>query len=769
MNTKKTNLRKSDVSSDVTSYVSSNVSNVGSNVNSYVSESQIISILQGYGFEVKSKYIYKRSEQNRLEVCGNFNDNSIYLHATNNIYPFESGISYSFKTIAKGFNTTLISDFELQRISQRRAKEKEKEKTKKVIDFNEYLETTNEKHNFNLQFLLDSFHQKNKDILIPFPTKWVNDNNVRGKWNKTYFPLLDKNEKLITAQIIEYKSDLKRNRNSNPYFLQSSGKIGLYRRNLYNETQKTIIVESPKLAELGAMMIPKFNWMATFGKEKLNTLDLSFLDSKNTFVLPDFDAFESWRDIAINKWNFGVIDIFQKEIEKLSEEEKKQYSDFADLILPYLQFKCDSKVRTILYKIYSSLVYLELEDEYSLAENSPEIESYNTELGFQEKKRKNIKFVSSIPKDFCENTKGLYKQSAEGGYSIKTEFIEVFTSDFELISASFDICKEQTEKEFIYNLQKCFRVLRYLNQDTYLALFDVILSHIQTKGNYLFNQRYVRDVLIDKWEEIDVLHIEDIIKKRNFNYLGGADFNNYEFLAEIRKAKKLYKIHSELIAVKEIIKSSISSYRFIEKSELGLKKEVGNEYIFNLINRFNIASIGSIDKRIAKVVKTLVMFNITIYKGYYLFYNDKISINEVSKKTGINRVTLGNLLKFERNTDIIENIIEEIDYLIDNYNSFDIEKVEIKGKKYNSVVPVFKEVASLKHISLKDAFDCDLDLSNSILNCDIDEAYNRGMDFYVSWYLFQNNVTNEEDRSYIISFRYDLFHRNWNPMEQLVA
>jgi hypothetical protein len=730
-----------------------------------IHENQIISILEGYNFEVKGKYIYKRSQSNRLEVCGNFNEASIYFHASNNIFPFESGTSYSFHKLAKGFNTSLVSNYELEQIAKKRNQEKLQEKPKKTINFDEYLATTNENHNFNLQLLLNSYHNNSINNLISVPKVWSNENNVRGRWNKTYFPLLNENEKFITAQIIDYKSNLKRNRDTNIYFLASNGNIGLYRRNLFDETLKTIIVESPKLAELGALILPKFNWFATIGKEKLNTLDLSFLSPGTTYILPDYDAFDEWKNIAVNKWNFDVLDIFQKEIENFAIDIQKEYSDFADLILHYLQSKNDSRINKSFYKIYSSLINLQLEDEDLLLENSPQIDAYDIELGFGEKKRKNIRFVSSIPMDFCENTKGIYKQSAEGGYSIKTEYFEVFADDFELISASFDICKEQSEEQFILNLEKSFRVLRYLNEKSYLELFDIVLAHIQTKGNYLFNQSYIRNVLISQWEEIDALNVDELIKKRNFNYLGGANFNNYEFLAELRKAKKLYKINSELHAIREIVKSGIENIKFIEKKELGLKKEVGNEYIFNLINRFNIASIGSIDKRICEVVKTLVMFNITISKGYYYFYKEKISINEVCKITSINRVTLGNLLKFKRNEQVIENILIEIDFLIDNYNSFDFNRIEVKGKIYNSVLPLFKAAAELKHIELKDAFDCELDLNNSILHCDIDEAYNRGMDFYISWYLFNNNVMDEEDRSYIKDYRYDLFHRDWNPMQ----
>lgn len=734
-----------------------------------IPEVQIISILEGYGFEVKGKYIYKRSQSNRLEVCGNFNEASIYFHASNNIYPFESGIPYSFQKLAKGFNTALVSNFELERIAKKRTQDKLQEKPKKTINLDEYLADTNQNHNFNLQLLLNYYHLNSINNLISVPQVWNNENNVRGKWNKTYFPFLNENEKFITAQIINYKSDLKRNRDTNIYFLASSGKIGLYRRNLYDETLKTIIVESPKLAELGALILPRFNWFATTGKEKLNTLDLSFLNSETTYILPDFDAFTEWKNIAVNKWNFDVLDIFQKEIENFGADVQKEYSDFADLILHYLQCKSDSRINRSFYKIYSSLINLQLEDEYLLMQNAPQIDSYDCELDFAEKKRKNERFVSSIPKGFCEDTKGIYKQSNEKGLSkVRTEFFEVFESNFDLISASFNICKEQTEEQFLLNLQKCFRVLRYLNKDTYMFLFDIVLAHVQTKGNYIFNQRYIRNKLIEQWEEIDPLYIDDLIKQRNYNCVKFEAIDIYTFLAELRKAKKLSKINLQLKSIKEIVKSGIKKIKFIEKKDLGIKKEVGNEYIFNLINRFNIASIGSSDKRMVGVVQTLVMFNIELIKGYYFMHNKKISVNKVFEITKINRRTLVKLSKFERNNNVIENIYIEINYLIDNCNSFEFNRINVKGKIHNSVSPVFKETAELKHIELKEAFDYELDLSNSILHCDIDEAYNRGMDFYISWYFFNNNIIDEENRNWIKDYKYDLFHRNWNPM-QLVA
>lgn len=735
---------------------------------------QIISLLESQGFEIKGKYILKRNRHNHLDVCGNLNDHSIYFHATSGIYPYDAGTSYSFHRLLKDYNTTLVSDAELQRISAKRIKDKAADEAKKGVTAAEYHKITDDNHNFNLQKLLDFFHKNKKNNLLHVPTVWQNENNVKARYKRTYFPLFDEDQNFITAQIIQYKTDLKRDRNTNPYYLKSNGNIGLYRRNTYDHNKLSIIVESPKLAELGSLILPKFNWFATFGSEKFKTIDLSFLDPATTFVLPDLDAFDEWKETTTTRWNFNIIDIFQKELSNFSIEIQKGNSDFADLILQYLQCKNDTSLDSVFYKIYNALINLLSDDKYLLSLNTPLIENYNTELGFKEKKRKQIKFISCIPANFFEDTKRNYKQSAQGGYSIKTKYFEVFHENFELISCSFDICKEQTEIEFIENLERCFRILRYLNRDDYLELFDIVLSNIQTKGNYLFNQKYIKEALVPIWSKIHPEDIEEFIKERNFNYTGGGDFNNYQFLDELRKAKKLYLINSQLHAILPIVKAGVNEWKFIDKAQLGLKKEAGNEYIFNLINRFNLASCGSINKSICKVVQKIVTFNITIYKHHYKTHNSDLSVNEVYKITGANRRTLSHLLKFERNEALIESLLLEINHLLDNYNSFDFEKVNIKGKIHNSAVPIFKKPAAQYYLSPADAFLCDptleaiqkgfkeLTMDQSRLNCSFEDAKQNGADFFLSWYIFHNPDIKEEDRDYLRKHKLGFYQDKFN-------
>jgi len=764
-----------------------------------INENQVIAVLEGYGFEVKGKYIKKRNSQNKLEGCGSFNDHSVYFYASSNIYPFDPGISYSFQSIVKGFNTPLVSDYELQRIAAKRIQDKAAEKPKKLISFDEYLKTTNDNHNFNLQYLLDSFHKNKVNNLIHVPTVWENENNVKAKYNKTYFPVINKENIFVTAQIIQYKTDLKRNRETNIYYLPANGNIGLYRRNLYDETKPTIIVESPKLAELGALILPKINWFATFGKERLSNLDLNFLDPKTTYLLPDVDAFDDWQEVGINKFNFKIVDLFQKEITKFSSEVQKEYSDFADLILQYLQCKNDYIFDSVFYTIYTSLVYLVIGDEELLQQCTPEVDAYDDTLNFKEKAKKKLYFRSSIPKDFSINTGGYFKNTSQGGYNIKTKYFEVYTQDFEVISASFDICKEQTEKDFIENLERCFRVLRYLNNNTYLALFEKVLSNIQANGNYQFNQRYIYSVLLEQWEQIDPTYIDDLIKVRNYNYLGGANFTNYEFLDELRKAKKLYTIHSQLHAIQETVKKGIERPMYIDKKQLAITRKKGNEYIFDLIDRFNIASIGGKEHRYAAAFNKIVHNNVTsittTIKGYDLMYKPgNITIYSLSKELEIHRKTLNLINSFKRDPAAIQLIYDEIDFLISNPLQFDINKIEVNGKFFNSVAPILptnynsKEITDFQDIAapekpllnVYDAFLVDptpeaiqkgfkgVTMDQSILNCSFEIAKQSGAEFYLSWFLFNNSDTPQDDREYLWLHRQDFYQDKFQYLKAAV-
>jgi hypothetical protein len=751
---------KNAIQSEVVKYKKENSSLHSSPSYVPANEFQIISILESYGFTVKGKYIYKKTNR-KLEVCGNFNESSIYFHASNNIYPFEPSKLYSFSSLAKGFNTSIVDLAELERISAKRKAEKQNEKPKKIISFQEYLSTTNENHNFNLQKVIDKFHLVYKNSLVTIPLVWENDNNVRSKYGNTYFPILNEKNELITSQIIPYNSDLKRDRSKNIYYTASAGVIGLYRRNLYNQKLKTIIVESPKLAELGALILPRFNWFATNGKERLKTIDLSFLDAENTFILPDTDAFIEWKDIALIN-NFNVIDIFQLAAAELPNEIQHKYSDFADFITDYLNGNTETE--GVFYFIYDALLNLNIYDDVA----SVELDNYSSEFGFSEKKKTNSIFISSIPKHFSAETKGIYKKCSASGFNIQTKYFKIYDQSFESISASFNINEDQKEDQFINNLSKCFRVIRYLNKDAYLSKFEYILNHIQANGNYHFNRRYIYDILINSWNEIDDLHIDDLIKIRNYKYIGSQNIDIQIFLDELRKAKKIFKINTQLNQLKKLIEvGKNKDFHFIDKKSLGVTRLAGNEYISSLVDRYNIATIGSTNSSILKFVQKNVLFINSIYREHTKRDKTiKLNIFKLSNELNVSRKVLKKVLEVERNDTEITILLNEINYYLDYNQEFEVKKTIIKNRVYNSVFPI-PMYSQKKELSWSDAFVINnitrvevininnewkvkelppIEFENSSLNCDLEQAIKGDYKFITSWYLFQNPSISNEDR-----------------------
>lgn len=713
---------------------------VNVNVNTYVNdvnESQIVSLLESYGLEVKGKYIYKKSQRNRGEVAGNFNSNSIYFHASQGIHPFEPNKTYFFNQLAKEFSGTI------ETFPKGKQHVKKAIIERKGISFDEYLKTVNQDHNFNLQKVIDQFHSKHFNSLIPVPSRWENDNFINGKDGQTYFPVIDQYERFITAQVIPYKFNLKRNKDRNIWYLKANDKIGIYRRSLYDETKQSIIVESPKLAELGALLFNKFNWFATIGKQNFERKDFSFLDPQRTYILPDFDGFDEWQEIAVSKWDFKVIDIFQNKVAGINESER--YSDLADFITEYLQGDF-SNLKTF-YDIYSSLTYLSLEDDFLINISNP-VKKVSESM-FDFKKKLNFKYFNAIPLDFCD-TGANYKQSAESTDFKQDKYFRLYGDKFEIISASFDCRKikdfkgkKYTETDFYKELENSFRVVRYLNKDHYPLLFKMILDNIQENGNYLFNQGYVLNTLVPQWEKIDPLCIEDLIKIRDWNYTGGGDFDNYAFLKELRISKRKYKDLERLKTIKYGIENG---YQFISREAVGITRNSGHNYILDLIKRYNLASIGGFSETYFKHYESY--FNLA-QKNAHTIYNELYSMHKkvrrsdlraYSKDLNISTAPLKTLISFKKNKEAIRLILEEITDLIDNIFLIQYDSEVINGKHYLSLVPGELTVKEfIPYSQLANEFKNSLDsnfLTGSVLYCEIEEAISKGEVFLSDWCKF---------------------------------
>jgi len=103
-----------------------------------------------------------------------------------------------------------------------------------------------------------------------------------------------------------------------------------------------VLVESEKTALIYSLFQPSVLCLATGGLSNLKTETVSYLKGRSVMVLPDLDAYESWKD---------KINILNQEIEGLNlhlsdamfkictEEDTRQKKDIADLIIQLMQYR----------------------------------------------------------------------------------------------------------------------------------------------------------------------------------------------------------------------------------------------------------------------------------------------------------------------------------------------------------------------------------------------------------------------------------------------
>lgn len=723
------------------------------------------------GLTIKGKYIYKATQSgNPKEVAGILNEKTIHFYALNLPNGIE-GKNYTYNQFNALFsgNTTISKDYSTYINAAAETI------IKKKMRFDDFDALTNvHDHKFSIQKLIDTFHTLDKRY-ISLPKKWNNSAGIKALKGFTLFPIFDLNNTFVTAQMISYKSDYKRNKDKYISWLHSNFEfkkylgittkiapeqdICFYREHLVDLDKTTIIVEAPKTAELGALILPMYNWIATIGVTRFKNLDTTFLDNKNTYVLPDNDAVKEWSTIADAK-GFKTIHALFENTKHLEGFEK---ADFADLIIPYLSQTSDDldNAFKVVYSAILSILNNDIDDDFPIDKN---ITDAAKSLFFEVNKKK-VKpyFKSCIPFYVQENAIVRYSNAA--GTFIKTNDFKIYQENFNVLSPSWNINKDLSEIQFINNLKKTFLVVKWLNRENdYLRILDIIVSNIKLNGAYNFNSYGIENL----FKQFDKLPIEDAIKytkNRNYQFEGSSErFDNYQFLDKLRKAQLIYKTYSQLYAIKKVVHLGIKDLKFIDKKEVGIKRKTDNIYISNLIDRFNIASIGTDNTRTAKlylevnnkIAPQIAHYNSIIYYTAQIGVQ-KYNITEIAAASGASRNNISAFLKVKKDVETIKSIYSEICYYLNNLDKFTFQKVE--GEKYNIVQsnildfkdyqePCASEITQrLPLMSCKDAFADPIDFTHSVLNMDPAAAVVQGSDFLLSWYLFNNrSEINKADR-----------------------
>ncbi|MBV5304437.1 MAG: hypothetical protein JZU70_09610 [Chlorobium sp.] len=158
----------------------------------------------------------------------------------------------------------------------------------------------------------------------------------------TVFWQLDHSGQIRTGKIMLYSSDTGRRVKEpfnhvnwvhrvmkiEPYHLQQC----FFGEHLLSmETIKPVaIVESEKTAVVASGYIPEFVWLASAGKNNLNTEKLKILQGRTVKLFPDLGAFEKWNAIVAGMSSVTVSDVLER---RATEADRVAGHDLADYLL----------------------------------------------------------------------------------------------------------------------------------------------------------------------------------------------------------------------------------------------------------------------------------------------------------------------------------------------------------------------------------------------------------------------------------------------------
>ena len=717
----------------------------------------IIEKLTSCGFKVSNAgIIYKQStKQNSKEKAGVLNDFSVYFYAQN-VAPFKPGLN-TFKDIL-GTNYTYTPY-----IPQTKAKEP----VSHTFTFSDYKKTTKAKNHFTTYL-----KSQNKDAVSVYDIRGIKSGYLE---NATLYPYINFDNEFQTAKIVKYNSKTgKRIKDtySNSWFhaykpikqqLEISGKITKSINCFFGEhlltgnNKPVVIVEAEKTAVILSLMFTEIVFLATGGINKLKTLDYSFLLNRNVSLYPDNNAKE-WFDIGKQR-NWYVSEIL--------ENKGTPGSDAADYLDTEIGVEIATELNAITHK---------------------EIKNKPTGLNFSFKAKQSKRYCSTIIKDIGLN---YYIDSAKGVNFTGTNF-KIYENSFNVLTAGIDVNKWQrkdgklckpTAEIFIERLEQCFRVLKALNSDADIkTAFNKVLNHLLENSNYLFNRDYINNVLVSQWNN-NSNDVSEYIKTRNYRVLTG-NINESDFVSLLNNDRKAFKTNQLLIKLQPLLKEN----KYIKPIDIGLTSKQSNEFIYNLIKDYNTKVLGcSTINNYNKKLKVNEYFNFIVsvsnqlnnsklFKKFCTTYNSIYidckksgtnleipSIQTIYDNTLIDKHTIREYLNFKPTGNALSNIQTIVDYYISNPNKLHFirvdKRIQIKSNvSLKDMRDALKQTGKETKITTADAFNYEMNLTDSVLNVEQSIAMQKSDAFLYSWILFHNDNLSD----------YDKFNIKINPLQYLL-
>jgi len=667
----------------------------------------IQSKLHSYGFKLIGRYIYKRSKStNRFKVVGQLNETNLFFYS-DNVYPFKSGVN-SFTDDLKERK---------EDISLYYTKVKENQRNDFNVSFSKYIETT-----VTSSVFLNFLNNKTREYLSKNCYNYFDLRGVPNGYmeNAVCFPFFDIDNNFITAQIIKYDTNGKRiksNFSTNWYhsYKPIKKELGLkdtdsysvsipcfFGENFLKDSDNIIaIVEAPKTAVILKEIYPDIDWIATAGEQALFNKNLEVLKDRNVILFPDAHT-EKWEQFA-NKNGYLCSDI-------LNVKEVSPGDDIADHIFN-VESPIFSELRELLYSLNIG--------EYDFNTN---LDSINLDFKIVGKQ---TNYFIAVPQ-YYKGHKILNQLDNSKDFDIifKGKKFDIYSDNYELYTAQIDWHRTKinskkeiiklTEKDFIFNLQGVFRILKELNPKIYKGVFKKVLIRLR-ESNFSFNEKYVLHRLVPIWDSYN-RDLSVFKKERNWKYKGSDSLTRKEFIQELNNHRFQSKLKTRLEAFNDVLNES----RFIHlETDLNLSKNVrGYSKIKNLVKQWNENVIGC--KTVKTYSKKVEFFNkleggtkkASLHINHSIYGDAKnvppnISINEAVKITGFSKRNVRDFLNFKTDSILKENIFNEVFNILSNIS--DIIPIRQKIGDRNAICD-FDIIESkvqnydVKPASLKDAF-----------------------------------------------------------------
>ncbi len=602
--------------------------------------------------------------------------------------------------------------------------------------------------------------------------------------NEVLFPYFDYDNQFITAKIVSYNPTGKRVkigvRKSGNWFHSYKpikDSIGILQQKTYKRKKSffgeqllkgniknVVIVESEKTAIVCQEKFDNIIFLATGGATQLKGLNYKCLNGRNVFLFADKGVSE-WFEIGKKQgWECSYI------LE--NSNDAVEGSDVLDHIDSLLWNDISNSLKKI-----GTFALHDTDQNKANALNKP------VGLGYSKKSKPNKE--TCLPNWYELKFRG-YDDTAEQTNPTMKYFegkhFKFYKNDFVSWSANIDFnslvgygkeLREPTETDFIENLEKVFRVAKFINSSaekiTYIKTvsqqFEHVLNHLAINCNYNFNIDFILNELLPEWNSKGNDISEYISKPRNYRVIKG-NVPKDKFESYLAEDKRIYSTNT---LIKKIYQYSKDKRYISLKNDLQLNHKNDNSFIWELVKNYNKNVVGCSTINQWNTSKEIESYCSQIDKKYkkrtpyikskYIECTESVQkskpvlIKSVLNETNIPIRAVKNYFNHKPNKKIYNNLITIAEYIIEcphdlkfNRNKkrievqtlYTIKEMKLKLSEIREAERQSLEMTELQNkvnynIDPVEAFNYKLDISNGIFSCSEKEATEKGREFLFNW------------------------------------